>query len=181
MKYIERWSLMRSTLKESILTHSADVAIYAQALAAIGNAVFGKNLDVGKAASVALYHDVSEVITGDLASPVKYFNPEITAAYKKLEAAASNKLLSMLPEELKPQYSDFFYPDESSYEYKLVKAADKLSAYIKCVEELASGNGEFSVAAETTKKMLDETDLPELKYFLENFMDGYGKPLDLLK
>lgn len=171
---------MRSTVKESILSHSADVAIYAQALAVIANTEFGKSVNVDRVGTLALYHDVSEVITGDLATPVKYFNEEILSAYKKLEKAAEDKLLSMLPDNMRAEYASYLSPDASTYEYRLVKAADKLSAYIKCIEELSTGNREFSVAKDTLEKNLRDLHCPEVDYFLDNLLDGFGKPLDVL-
>ncbi|MDR3216586.1 MAG: 5'-deoxynucleotidase [Clostridiaceae bacterium] len=180
MRYIERWPLMRNTQKENILEHSADVAIFAQALAIIDNEIFGGDADVNLAGSLALYHDVSEVITGDLATPVKYFNTEIKKAYKDLERVAEDKLMSMLPLALAKRYEKLMRPDVGIYEYKLVKAADKISAYLKCVDELSAGNNEFSLAADKLRSQIAELKCREADYFLENFTDGYGKPLDTL-
>ncbi len=181
MKLIERWSLMRSTRKETLTEHSYDVAVLAQALAVINNAVFEGDADVNLVVSYALYHDTSEVLSGDLPTPVKYFNPKINAAYHEIEREFSQKLLSMLPSELKCYYSNLLHPDTDSLEYKFVKIADKLSAYLKCVEELSGGNNEFAPAKDAIKNKLNEFESRELKYFLDYFVEGYGKPLDMLK
>ena len=141
-KFIERWSLMRSTVKENIMEHSEQVAEIAHALAMIRNTYYGGNLNPDRIAVIALYHEASEVITGDLPTPIKYYNPDINSAYKNLEHIANNKLLTMLPDELKPMYKDYIEPDEESY--KIVKDADKLAAYIKCIEETKVGNKEFT-------------------------------------
>lgn len=181
MKLIERWSLMRSTKKETLMEHSAEVAILAQALAVINNEVFSGNADIFKTATYALYHDTSEVLSGDLPTPVKYFNPVITSAYHNIENQFSQKLLSMLPDKVSRNYKDFFNPDLNSIEYKFVKIADKLSAYLKCIEEKSSGNKEFEMAEISIKQKLDNFKCPELDYFFEHFVEGYGKPLDMLK
>ncbi len=178
MKLIERWSLMRSTHKETLMEHSADVAILAQALANIKNKIYGGNVNVDKVATIALYHDTNEVITGDLPTPVKYFNEKITVAYHEIENEMQQGLLNLLPKELQNCYEQAMSPDTSSEEYKIVKIADKLAAYLKCIEEQASGNHEFDKASKTIEKSLIETNSEELKYFLSNFLNGYGKPLD---
>ncbi|MDD4839160.1 MAG: 5'-deoxynucleotidase [Clostridia bacterium] len=180
MKLIERWSLMRSTHKETLMEHSADVAILAQALAVIKNNKFGGSVNIDRVATIALYHDTSEVISGDLPTPIKYFNPKITSAYHEIEDEISKKLLTMLPEDMEQIYDGFLNPDRNSYEYKLVKIADKLAAYLKCVEEKSSGNHEFDVATDTTKEKLEALNCEELNYFLNNFLVGFGKPLDFL-
>jgi len=180
MKLIERWSLMRSTHKETLMEHSADVAILAQALAVIKNNKFGGSVNIDRVATIALYHDTSEVISGDLPTPIKYFNPKITSAYHEIEDEISKKLLTMLPEDMEQIYDGFLNPDRNSYEYKLVKIADKLAAYLKCVEEKSSGNHEFDVATDTTKEKLEALNCEELIYFLNNFLVGFGKPLDFL-
>ena len=146
MKYIKRWSLMRSVREENIMEHSQQVAVIAHALALIKNKIYGGNVDVNKIVLLAQYHEVGEVITGDLPTPIKYFNPEIKAAYKDLEKGASQRLLGMLPETLKQEYQEFIMPDEQSEEYKIVKCADRLAAYLKCVEEIKAGNSEFKKA-----------------------------------
>ena len=135
MKYIRRWSLMRSVREENIMEHSQQVSVIAHALALISNKIYGGSVDVGKTVLLAQYHEVGEVITGDLPTPIKYFNLEIKNAYKDLEKDASEKLLNMLPDTLKEEYREYVLPDETTVEYKLVKAADRLSAYLKCVED----------------------------------------------
>ncbi len=179
MKSIRRWGLMHNTETENIKEHSADTAYIAHALAVIGNRVYGKNLNTESIVFHALYHDVSEVITGDLATPIKYHNDDIKEAYKAIEASASAKIQSMLPEELKADYYCLEDP-EDEYERKLVKAADKISAYFKCVGETASGNNEFSRAKETILARIKEYDLPEVEYFMNTFADSINLTLDEL-
>ena len=171
---------MRSNRKENLMEHSAQVAILAQALAIIKNEKFGGTVDVDKVATIALYHDTGEVLSGDLPTPVKYFNSVITEAYRGIEDEISKKLLSMLPQEFAPSYYGFLNPDKSSGEYKIVKTTDKLAAYLKCIEEAAGGNREFDAAKISIKQKLDEFGSPELKYFLDNFLEGFGQPLDYL-
>lgn len=180
MKYIERWSLMRSVTRENIMEHSGQVAQIAHALAVINNRIFGGSADPGKAAVLALFHETGEVITGDLPTPVKYFNNKIKSAYKELEKTANDKLLTMLPDELKDVYTEALEPDIMSVEYILVKAADKLSAYIKCVEEVKSGNKEFQKALKTIEEALKQSDIPEIGYFMDKFIKGYTLTLDEL-
>ena len=136
MKYIKRWSLMRSIREENIMEHSQQVAVIAHALALIENKMFNGNVDVAKVVLLAQYHEVGEVITGDLPTPIKYFNPEIKSAYKDLEKNACEKILNMLPDQLKDEYAEYIIPNEETCEYKLVKYADRISAYLKCVEEV---------------------------------------------
>jgi len=180
MKYIERWSLMRSTVKENIMEHSEQVAQIAHALAIINNKIYGGSINADKLAVMAIYHEASEVITGDLPTPIKYHNSFINNAYKDLELLANEKLLGMLPLELRDEYSKLLLIDTTSPEYAYLKAADKLSAYIKCIEELKAGNSEFSKAKKTIKNSLSEIKLPEVKYFIDNFIDGFEKTLDEL-
>ncbi len=178
MKYIKRWSLMRSTVSENIMEHSAEVAMIAHALAVISNKHFGGSYDAHRIGMLGLYHETSEVITGDLPTPVKYYNPEIRDAYKQIEDIANHKLINMLPEEFKQEYSDLIYPTEK--ESQLIKAADKLSAHIKCIEEVKSGNSEFKKALKSTKEILEKNPLPEVQYFIKNFLPAYSKTLDEL-
>lgn len=178
MKYIKRWSLMRSTTSENILEHSAEVAQIAHALATIANVYFGENLDCDRIGMMGLYHETSEVITGDLPTPIKYFNPEIKSAYKGIEDVANRKLIDMLPSQLRPTYSTLISPN--GREAQIVKAADKISAYCKCIEEVKCGNGEFKKAQKSLKATLDSYDLPEVKYFIDNFIPAYSKTLDEL-
>ena len=180
MRYIARWALMRNTRTENVEEHSYEVAVLAHALAVIGRDVFHKGLDPDKIAAAALFHDAPEIITGDMPTPIKYYNPDIKTAYRQVEAVAQDKLLSMLPPELVPAYGPLVR--ESDKEVKrYVKAADKLSAYIKCVEELKAGNAEFRDAAAQTRQALESYGLPEVQYFLEVFMDSFSLTLDQLK
>jgi 5'-deoxynucleotidase len=181
MKLIKRWALMKSVTDENIAEHSAEVAQIAHALAVIARKIYGKEINADRVTTLALYHEASEVITGDLPTPIKYYNPEIRKAYKDIESIANSKLLSMLPTELKEEYAPIIEQDASSYEHKLVKAADKLSAYVKCLDELKSGNKEFSKAKTALKKEVEAYfDLPEVKYFCDNFLASYSKTLDEL-
>ena len=179
MRYINRWGLMRNTQTENIQEHSHMVAVLAHALAVIENEKFGGQVDPGQVAVAALYHDASEILTGDMPTPIKYDNPAIQSAYQQVEAVAEQKLLSMLPEELRPAYEDAItIPDP---EVKaLVKAADKLDAYLKCVEELKAGNAEFRKAKEQTYAALCRDPIPALQYFMDNFLDGFSLTLDEL-
>ena len=179
MRYINRWGLMRNTQTENIQEHSHMVAVLAHALAVIENERFGGQVDPGQVAVAALYHDASEILTGDMPTPIKYDNPAIQSAYQQVEAVAEQKLLSMLPEELRPAYEDAItIPDP---EVKaLVKAADKLDAYLKCVEELKAGNAEFRKAKEQTYAALCQNPIPALRYFMEHFLADFSLTLDEL-
>lgn len=179
MKYINRWSLMRSVDTENIMEHSQHVAVVAHALATIGNVYFGKKYDCNNIAVKALLHETSEVLTGDLPTPIKYFNSEIKTAYKHLEKISNDKLLTHLPKEM----ADFYEPlmnDDSSEEHRIVKYADKICAYIKCVEEVRMGNAEFIKAKKTIFDEIVAFDSDEVKYFMENFMGAYQLSLDEL-
>ena len=180
MKYINRWSLMRSTQQENIKEHSCQVAMIAHALAVIGNCYFNKNYDAEKAAIYALFHEASEVITGDLPTPIKYFNPEINKAYKELEEVANQKLLGMLPKEMQEVYRPVICADKNEEEAKLAKYADKISAYIKCLTELKSSNNEFKKAKSSIEKELNFIDSQEVRYFLNNFIKPFNLTLDEL-
>lgn len=180
MRFIQRWALMRNTAPENVQEHSHQVAVLAHALAVIRNEKFGDTVDPGQVAVAALYHDASEILTGDMPTPIKYDNPAIRKAYKDVEAVAEGKLLAMLPEELHGVYAPILTPTDPEV-IRLVKAADKLSAYIKCVEELKAGNNEFREAAAQTRKALETYELPEVRYFLETFMDSFALTLDELK
>nr|WP_325219364.1 5'-deoxynucleotidase [uncultured Oscillibacter sp.] len=180
MRFIQRWALMRNTAPENVQEHSHQVAVLAHALAVIRNEKFGGSIDPGLAAAAALYHDASEILTGDMPTPIKYGNPAIQSAYKDVEAVAERKLLAMLPEELRGAYAPVLTAVDPEVA-RLVKAADKLSAYIKCVEELKAGNAEFREAAAQTRKALEGYGLPEAAYFLETFMDSFSLTLDELK
>lgn len=179
MRYINRWGLMRNTFQENIQEHSHQVAVLAHALAVIQNRFYGGQIDPGAVAVAALYHDASEILTGDMPTPIKYDNPDIQAAYKQVEAVAEQKLLSMLPEELRCDFDEAVtIPDPEIH--AIVKAADKLSAYIKCVEELKAGNTEFKKAKEQTYAALCQNPIPALKYFMEHFLPGFELTLDEL-
>ena len=178
MKYIRRWALMRSSRDENIMEHSKQVAMFAHALAVIDTRIFGNAPDVTKTVLCALYHESSEVMTGDLPTPIKYFNGEMRGAYRRVEDLANSKLLSMLPQKLSQDFAPVLLADADSYEYKLVKAADKLSAYVKCLEELKGGNAEFKKAKESIEEDLRARDLPCLQYFMENFIPAFLLTLD---
>ncbi len=179
MRNIRRWCLMRNSYDENIQEHSHMTAVLAHALAVIRRDIFGGSADPEKCATAALFHDASEIITGDLPTPVKYLNPEITGSYKAVERAAEAKLLEMLPQELQGAYKPVLSCDAPEVE-AIVKAADKISAYIKCVEELKAGNGEFRSAEEQIRNTLENSDMPEVKYFMERFMPAFGMTLDEL-
>lgn len=179
MKLIDRWALMNNTSKENIAEHSHSVAVIAHALALIGNKKFGKSYDAQRTAVLALYHDTTEVITGDMPTPVKYYNDDIKNVYKNIEHIAGERLLAMLPEEFREDYLPFFEHRESDKElWMLVKAADKISALIKCIEEDRMGNREFEKALEAQKKIINDIDLEEVRYFKENFLEAYYLTLD---
>ena len=180
MRFIQRWALMRNTAPENVQEHSHQTAVLAHALAVIRNEKFGGDVDPGLVAAAALYHDASEILTGDMPTPIKYDNPAIRSAYKDVEAVAEGKLLAMLPPELRRAYVPVLTEVEAEVE-RLVKAADKLSAHIKCVEELKAGNTEFREAASQTRRALEAFGLPEVEYFLGTFMESFSLTLDELK
>ena len=181
MRYISRWGLMRSTVPENIQEHSHMVAVLAHALAVIRNEIFGGQADPGKCAVYALYHDAPEILTGDLPTPVKYYNPEIKDAYKAVEAFAADKLTALLPPELQDIYAPLLREEADPETYALVKAADKLAAYIKCVEELVAGNEEYRQAEKQIRATLEQNPLPEVGYFMKHFMPAFGLTLDELQ
>lgn len=176
MKNIYRWGLMRNTKQENLSEHSLEVAFVAHALAVIHNRRFGGNVDANKIAATAMFHDTTEIITGDMPTPIKYYNPEIRSVYKQIESVAGDRLLNMLPEDLRGDFEDFYNIDPDTV--KFIKAADKLSALIKCTEELNMGNREFSAARKSTLKAVKEMKLPEAEVFLKEFMDSFSLPLD---
>jgi 5'-deoxynucleotidase len=180
MRFIQRWALMRNTAPENVQEHSHQAAVLAHALAVIRNEKFGGHVDPGAVAAAALYHDASEILTGDMPTPIKYDNPAIQSAYKHVEAVAEQKLLNMLPLELREAYAPVLTDVDPEVE-RLVKAADKLSAHIKCVEELKAGNAEFREAAAQTRRALEAFGLPEVEYFLETFLESFSLTLDELK
>ena len=181
MRFISRWALMRNSQPENIQEHSHQVAVLAHALAVIRNRCFGGRVDPGTVAVAALYHDASEILTGDLPTPIKYYNPDIRDAYREVEQFSAHKLLHMLPEALRPSFAPLLREGYDPGLRTLVKAADKLSAHIKCVEELKAGNAEFKQAAEQTLEALQGYGLPELDYFLEHFLPAFGLTLDELQ
>lgn len=176
MKYINRWGLMRNTRNENICEHSLEVALVAHSLAMIGNAKYGKNYDAERAAMLAVLHDASEIITGDMPTPVKYHSEEIRTAYAEVEDMAVEHLVSMLPEELRPAYRELMTQNgERDGELKpLVKAADRISAVIKCIEERNNGNRDFSKAEQTITESIADMHLPEADYFMKEFLPSYG-------
>lgn len=180
MKYITRWSLMRNSLPENIQEHSHMAAVLAHALAVIRRDVFHIPCDPDKCASAALFHDAAEIFTGDLPTPIKYYSPAILDAYRQVEAVAANRLLESLPEELRPAYAPLLREEDPDIR-ALVKAADKLCAYLKCLEELQSGNREFADAARETLAALHDMDMPEVDWFLERFAPAFGLTLDGLQ
>jgi 5'-deoxynucleotidase len=181
MKFIKRWGLMHTTYPESIQEHSHRVALIAHTLATIRNRLFGGRVDPARAAVLALYHDASEVLTGDLPAPVKYFNPDIRTAYREIESAANERLLDMVPEPLRADYQALFVAATEDHAcWEVVKAADKLCAYLKCVEEVAAGNREFSRAEQALRKTVDALPQPEVRYFLDTFAPSLKLTLDEL-
>ena len=176
MKNIYRWGLMRNTRQENLSEHSLEVAFIAHALAVIRNRRFGGNLNAEKIATAAMFHDTSEIITGDMPTPIKYFNEDIKDAFKQIEALADDKLINLLPEDLREDFSGLYNPTDE--EKKIIKAADKLSALIKCIEENAMGNREFADAERATRKSLEKMYLPEIKVFLEEFIPSFSLTLD---
>ncbi len=176
MKNIYRWGLMRNTKTENLSEHSFEVAQIAHALAIINNKRFGGNIDPNFTAVVAMYHDSSEIITGDMPTPIKYYNEEIKGAYKQIEAAAEKQLREMLPDDFKEDFLKIYSPDEEIQ--RIVKAADKISALIKCTEELNMGNREFLQAEKSTLKAIEKMNLPEANVFMEEFMPGFSLSLD---
>ena len=180
MRYIQRWGLMRNTFQENIQEHSHMVAVLAHGLALINREILGGGADPDRCAAAALFHDASEILTGDLPTPIKYYNPDIKDAYKQVESVSCRKLLAMLPEKLQPAYEPLLLESEPEVR-RIVKAADKLSAHIKCIEELKAGNLEFESAARQTRQALEEMGLPELEYFMEHCLDSFTLNLDQLE
>jgi 5'-deoxynucleotidase len=181
MKLIERWALMRNSLSENISEHSLEVSMLAHALAIISNERLGNHLNAEKAALIGIYHDATEIITGDMPTPVKYFDENIQGAFKAVEKAAANRLLGMLPDDMRKSYESIFLPkEEELYLWKLLKAADKLSALIKCIEERKAGNTEFLSAEKSITAILVSMKLPEVDIFMKDFLPPYDKNLDEL-
>ena len=181
MRLIRRWGLMRNTYEENIQEHSMQVAWVAHGLAIIRNTFFGGRLNADRAMTLAAFHEAGEVFTGDLPTPIKYFNPEIKQAYDVIEDFAKEKMGEMLPEQLRAAYRPLLFPQEEERElWKIVKAADKICAYLKCMEELKSGNQEFAKAERTIRSEIDKMEAPEVKYFMEHFAPSFGLALDEL-
>ena len=175
-KNINRWGMMRNMFPENLSTHSWETAVLTHALALIGNREFSKSYNVEKLVLFALYHDVSEILTGDLPTPVKYYNEDIKTAYKNIEQKAEEKILSLLRDDFKTEFKQLQSLDEN--EHKIVKSADKLCAYIKCLDELSVSNREFSVAEKSIKESLDSSDCEEARYFVKYYLSAFEKPLD---
>ena len=181
MKYIKRWSLMKNTSSENLSEHSLEVSMIAHCLAVISNRRLGNNVNVERVALIGLYHDSTEIITGDLPTPVKYFNKSIQGSYKDLEKQAAQRLLNMLPEDLREDYEDLFITsEEDEYLWKLVKGADKLSALIKCIQEENTGNTEFLSAKKSTLEILRKLNMEEVNIYMDEFLPSYTKTLDEL-
>ena len=180
MRYIERWSLMRNSLPENIQEHSHMVAVIAHALGIIRRDVFGAVCNPDECAAVALYHDCSEILTGDLPTPIKYYNPEIRNAYQEVERVANERLLQNLPEEIRESFRPVLGGEAEKRLHDIVKAADKLSAYLKCIEERRAGNDEFLSAEKQIRETLESSGMPEVKYFLDNFIPAFELTLDEL-
>jgi len=181
MKYIKRWSLMRSVRDENIMEHSQQVAMLAHALAVINNKIFGGTVNPEKCVMYAIYHECSEVMTGDLPTPIKYFNSSIHGAYKDLEDRACDRLLTMLPKELRSEIGAYVKCDPDCEEHKFVKAADRFAAYIKCLEEQRCGNTEFEKAKKSIEEDLHSRNMPEIEYFFEKFIPTFSLTLDELE
>lgn len=181
MKYIKRWALMRNSTRENISEHSLEVAMVAHLLAVIGKVRFDKNLDAEKAALIGMYHDSTEIITGDMPTPIKYYNDEMRETFKEIENMAAINLLTMLPDDIREEYESLFFPEEQdAYLWRLVKAADKISALLKCVEEEKAGNTEFVNAKKATLEAIANMCLEEVDVFFKEFYPAYEKTLDEL-
>ena len=180
MRFINRWSLMRNTETENIQEHSLEVAMVAHNLAALKNEYFGGNLDVNKVAVIAMYHEVSEIFTGDMPTPIKYFDPKLRSLYGEVETLAQEKMLSTLPKRLQAVYKPYIVDAETLPEWPIVKAADTLSAYMKCVNELHAGNDEFKEAHDTILAKLKALDMPEVDMFIEEYVPALSQSLDQL-
>lgn len=179
MKYINRWGLMRNTNNENICEHSLDVAMIAHALGVINNTYFNGNINADRLALMGMFHDSTEIITGDMPTPVKYYSPVIRNAYKEVESVAKDELLSGIPEEMRDVYAPLLLDTKEEEElWRFVKAADKLSAYIKCIEEMRMGNMDFEKAGESVRIILEEMGMPEVDFFMEKFIPAYKLTID---
>ena len=179
LKLIRRWSLMRNAVPENDAEHSLQVAMIAHSIAVIARDRYGRQVNPEHVLSLGVYHDATEVMTGDLPTPVKYHNDELRSAYHRLEALSADRLLALLPDDLQPAFTPYM-KQASGYEHTLVKAADRISAYIKCMEEQRAGNREFDYAAENVRKSIASIDLPEVKDFLTDFLPAFDMTLDEL-
>lgn len=180
MRNINRWGLMRNTFPENDQEHALQAAMIAHALATIRNVRYGGTLNADQVAALAMYHDAGEVITGDLATPIKHFNPEVREAFDALEAMARGRLLDMLPEDLRAAYAPYLQPDEQDEAWRVVKAADRICAYLKCVEEIKAGNGEFVKAKDSILRDIQAIDRPEVQDFMQAFAPSFELTLDEL-
>jgi Predicted hydrolases of HD superfamily len=180
LKLINRWGLMRNTRQENDAEHSFQAAVIAHGIALIGKERFGREIDPEHVLALAVYHDAHEVITGDMPTPIKYHNPRIKQDFQNLEEVASDMLLNMLPENMQAAYQPYLKPDEEALEWRIVKAADRLCAYIKCLEEQKAGNQEFEQAKKAIAKSIETIDLPEVQAFFEEFVGSFGLTLDEL-
>lgn len=179
MRYIARWALMRNTRTENVEEHSYEVAVLAHALAVVGQEIFHKDVNPDRVATAALFHDAPEIITGDLPTPIKYFNPAIKSAYDQVEAVAQDKLLGMLPTQLTEAYAPLLRVEDPKVRC-YIKAADKLAAWLKCLEERKAGNREFVQAEEETLHALQDMNMDEVTWFLEHMGEAFGLTLDEL-
>ncbi|WP_102411571.1 5'-deoxynucleotidase [Beduinella massiliensis] len=180
LNHIYRWSLMRNTFPENVAEHTAQVAFIAHGIATIGNVRYGRGYDIGRITQLALFHDAGEVLTGDLATPIKYQNEEIKAAYKQVEEGAAKRLLKMLPDDLKEAYEGLLTPREDQAAWKVAKAADRIAAYTKCLEELKAGNREFEKAAQSIEASIRKIELAEVGDFMREFVPSFALSLDEL-
>lgn len=178
MRFIQRWGLMRNTLPENDLEHAAQAALFAHAIAVIGRRRYARSYDPNFIMALAMYHDAGEVITGDMPTPIKHSNPALRQEYGKLEDMAADRLMAMLPKDLHEYFHPLIAHDETSLEWRIVKAADKLCAYVKCLEEKKSGNKEFDKAGKSVKKSIEKIDLPEVQDFMIQFVPGFSLTLD---
>ncbi len=179
MKYINRWGLMRSTKEENVSEHSLDVAVIAHALSVIRKKRLNMDVNPERTALYAIYHDAAEIFTGDMPTPVKYYNSVIKSAYKEVELSVNERLLNMLPDDFKDEFEDVLIPKENEKEiWKTIKAADKISAYIKCIEEEKSGNKEFLKAKQSILNEIEKMNMPDVRIFMDEFLEGYGLTLD---
>jgi 5'-deoxynucleotidase len=180
MKHIQRWGLMHCTHKENVQEHSLQVAVIAHSLALIKNKYFDGKVNPERVALLGIYHDATEVITGDLPTPVKYFSPDLKQAYKTIEKHAAERMLELLPKDFRGDYAKLLHTDDNPEHMALVKSADAISAYIKCCEEIATGNAEFGRAKRAIEEKIRSMATPEVKYFMQNFVPSFSLTLDEL-